>query len=400
MTIGAIGYPVGTFIHALFVVTFWYLDLYTLAIFNIFSVIIYSVACWTHRNGWMVPTLVVAVLIEVPAHAFVATLYMGVEAGFYLFPYISVIVVTLAPFFTRNRRVLISGAIAISVIVAGVINLAIGSIAPQPILWTSIFFILNVFGSLLQTLALIGTYEWILDRAETALQREYERSEKLLDNILPAKIAAQLKDSESSIANEFSDVTILFADIVGFTDAAASLSPPDLIDLLNTVFSEFDDLVATEGVEKIKTIGDAYMVVAGLPEPRQDHATVIAGLALDMMAAAQRHNGPDGKPLQMRIGINSGPVVAGVIGHKKFAYDLWGDAVNVAARMESHGEAGRIQISDSTHALINGMFLVEERGLIDVKGKGSMTTFFLLGQRVPSETSIRASSPAAPGSAA
>lgn len=217
--------------------------------------------------------------------------------------------------------------------------------------------------------------------AEEALRLEQEKSEQLLLNILPEPIAAQLKQSQEHIAENFEEVTIMFADIVGFTPLSARLKPIELVSLLNQIFSTFDELALQLGLEKIKTIGDAYMVAAGLPIPRPDHAEAIADMALAMQAAVNNFQVEVGDSFQIRIGINSGVVVAGVIGIKKFIYDLWGDAVNVASRMESSGEPGRIQVTAATYKLLLDKYLFEERGQISVKGKGEMTTYWLLGKK-------------------
>ena len=208
------------------------------------------------------------------------------------------------------------------------------------------------------------------------LQREQAKSEQLLLNILPPSIAERLKQAPGIIADRFEAVTVLFADIVGFTELAAGIAPEALVNLLNKIFSRFDQLAEQHGLEKIKAIGDSSMAVGGLPMPRPDHARAVAAMALDMQAAVQALS--DGA-LSVRIGIHSGPVVAGVIGMKKFSYDLWGDTVNVASRMESHGQAGTIQVSEATFRLIRHAFQCEPRGCIHVKGKGAMPVWCLLG---------------------
>lgn len=228
-----------------------------------------------------------------------------------------------------------------------------------------------------------GTVQDITNRkvAEEALRYQQEQSELLLLNILPAPIAERLKLQESTIADSFAEVTVLFADIVGFTQLSADTSPSELVELLNKIFSAFDRLSELHGLEKIKTIGDAYMVVGGLPMPRSDHAQAIADMALDMQNAIALFNLKNAKNFQIRVGISTGPVVAGVIGIKKFIYDLWGDTVNTASRMESHGLAGRIQVTASTYELLRDEYVFEERGLIHVKGKGEMTTYLLIGRK-------------------
>lgn len=225
-----------------------------------------------------------------------------------------------------------------------------------------------------------------LQRAEffalIKLKEEQEKSERLLLNILPASIAARLKHQHLTIADHFDEVSVLFADIVGFTELSSRMSPTNLVEILNQVFSSFDNLVEEHGLEKIKTIGDAYMVVAGLPIPQADHVERIANLALAMQQVlgdiTQRHE----TPLTIRIGIHTGAVVAGVIGIKKFAYDLWGDTVNTASRMESHGVAGAIQVSHQVYEILqyHQGYHFTPRGTVDIKGKGLMLVYLLQSQ--------------------
>lgn len=215
--------------------------------------------------------------------------------------------------------------------------------------------------------------------ANRQLREAKERSEQLLLNILPKPIADKLKLGPSTIAESFTEVTVLFADLVDFTQLAEGRTATEVVDLLNGVFSMFDQLADRHGIEKIKTIGDAYMVVAGLPEPRPDHASAIAAMALEMQAALATFSQTLDQPLDIRIGIHTGPVVAGVIGLKKFAYDLWGDTVNTASRMESHGLPAEIQVSPETYRRLKGKYAFLSRGQIAVKGKGLMTTYLLKG---------------------
>ncbi|RIK47635.1 MAG: adenylate/guanylate cyclase domain-containing response regulator [Chloroflexi bacterium] len=210
------------------------------------------------------------------------------------------------------------------------------------------------------------------------LQLEQEKSERLLLNILPSSVAQQLKQSPGVIAERFEEVTVLFADIVDFTPLSASIPPEELVNLLNDIFSLFDHLAEKHGLEKIKTIGDAYMAVGGLPMPMENHATAVANMALDIQCEMNRlFNGR----LQVRIGLHTGPVVAGVIGKKKFIYDLWGDTVNTASRMESHGLTGNVQVTEATYHHLKDHYLLEKRGTIQVKGKGNVVTYLLLGHR-------------------
>lgn len=223
---------------------------------------------------------------------------------------------------------------------------------------------------------------WMLEQLEASnlkLEEEHERAEGLLLNILPEPIAERLKSDPRSIAQSYDEVSILFADIVGFTEMSAAMPAAELVDMLNGLFSRFDDLAMQLGLEKIKTIGDAYMVVSGLPEPDDHHADKLAGMALKMMDATQDFSREQGLDLSLRVGINSGVVVAGVIGKNKFIYDLWGDAVNLASRMESSGENGTIQITKATRDRLSYRYDVVERGEIDIKGRGLMTTYLLNG---------------------
>jgi len=218
-------------------------------------------------------------------------------------------------------------------------------------------------------------------RAEAVAQHEHARSESLLANILPATIAERLKSNPRRIADSFSEATILFVDIVGFTKLSEAMTPEALVDLLNNVFSEIDDLTEKYALEKIKTIGDAYMVVAGAPKQRRDHAEAIAAMSLEIKDSVARLAAARQYSLDFRIGIHSGPVVAGVIGKKKFSYDMWGDSVNTAARMEAHGIPGEIQVSAHFQDLLKDKFLFVERGLVDIKGKGELLTYLLKGHR-------------------
>jgi len=220
-----------------------------------------------------------------------------------------------------------------------------------------------------------------LQTAKEDAEYAREQSDRLLLNILPAPIADRLKVTEGCLAEGFEGATVMFADIVGFTPLSARVSPLELVSLLNQIFSQFDQLTEKHGLEKIKTIGDAYMVAAGLPVPRKDHAEAIAQMALDMQDCINSFQTDRGDRFQIRIGINTGPVVAGVIGTKKFIYDLWGDTVNVASRMESQGNPGKIQVTQATYDILQPKFLLVERGAIAVKGKGEMTTYWLTGRK-------------------
>ncbi|NES17663.1 MAG: response regulator [Symploca sp. SIO3E6] len=228
-----------------------------------------------------------------------------------------------------------------------------------------------------------GTVVDISERRQTefVLRLARKKAELLLLNILPQPIAERLKQDKGTIAENFEEVTVMFADLVNFTHFSTQTSPKELVELLNQIFSKFDRLAQQHGVEKIKTIGDAYMAVAGLPTPSSNHAQAIAQMALDMQQAITEFNADTGNNFSLRIGINSGPVVAGVIGIRKFSYDLWGDTVNTASRMESHGIPGYTQVTSVTYELLKDQYLFDKRGSIEIKGKGQMTTYLLKGAK-------------------
>ena len=267
------------------------------------------------------------------------------------------------------------------IVVSGVLEAA--QVLPRPAIPASIrvvFFLLNL-GAVALTVFLVLLY-FVSEREKmkAALEAEHQRSESLLLNVLPAPVAERLKRSEGVIADGFEGVTVLFADIVGFTPMSASLTPNEVVTLLNGLFTAFDRLVDDCGLEKIKTIGDAYMVAGGVPVPRADHAAAVADLALAMRVELAKLREEIDAPLDIRIGLDCGPAVAGVIGKRKFIYDLWGDTVNTASRMESHGLAGEIQVTERGWNLLRDTHRLRDRGVIEVKGKGPMRTYFLDGR--------------------
>ncbi len=229
----------------------------------------------------------------------------------------------------------------------------------------------------LNFLAVSATVFTLLQYFVRSREAEQARSERLLLNVLPEPVARRLKRSEGVIADGYPEVTVLFADIVDFTPLAERMKPESLVQVLDRVFTRWDALAVRHGLEKIKTIGDAYMAAGGVPEPRPDHAAAVARMALEMCDGIT----DDEIPLRVRIGVDTGPVVAGVIGRSKFIYDLWGDTVNTASRMESTGEAGRIQVTDRVRAALEPEFLLRRRGEIAIKGKETMVTYFLEGAR-------------------
>ncbi len=266
-------------------------------------------------------------------------------------------------------------------------DLFAGFALPIPKHTKQVFFLVNVCGAASILYFVMRYFEAqksrvmrALDESNHELVVEQQKSERLLLNVMPKSIADRLKNNEGRIADSYDDVTIMFADLVDFTHISAGMPPAELVELLNMVFSRFDRLADKYGLEKIKTIGDAYMVVSGAPNARADHAEAMADMALEMLEALDELSATSGKTLKMRIGINSGPVIAGVIGNSKFSYDLWGDTVNMASRMEHYGIANGIQVSDSTYQLLQHSYAFDHRGAIEIKGKGLVDTYLLTGR--------------------
>jgi len=242
-----------------------------------------------------------------------------------------------------------------------------------------LFFVMNIGAISSVAFALLYLFLTQKNQALELLRIEQAKSENLLLNILPPEIAVLLKNGNRTIADFYDGASVLFADLVGFTPMTVEMSPSEMLDLLNEIFSYFDTLVEKYKLEKIRTIGDSYMVASGVPRPRHDHAQALARMALAMSAYIRTRPPLNGRRVDFRIGISSGPLVAGVIGRKKFIYDIWGDSVNTASRMESHGTPGQIQISRATYELIRDEFVCEPRGTVNVKGKGAMETWYLIG---------------------
>jgi adenylate cyclase len=273
---------------------------------------------------------------------------------------------------------------------SGLAGELLGNISPLPAWFTTTMLALNIAVGGTMVFTLLALFAKQRSDALSALRVEQARAESLLLNILPRSIADRLKLDSHTIADQFSSASILFADVVDFTPLSENLAPADVVGLLDHLFSHFDTLAERYGLEKIKTIGDCYMVAAGVPTPRPDHARAVVLMALDMVEAMRSSDDVGHFGLEIRVGVNSGPVVAGVIGTKRFLYDLWGDAVNTASRMESHGSPGRIQITRGTYDLLGDEFECEPRGTIAVKGKGEMEIWHVLGRRaggVPAATS-------------
>ena len=266
------------------------------------------------------------------------------------------------------------------VAIAGVLEVSVERVNNLPDWLKTTFYVMNLGTVAGITLATLRYFNGQRDWAMNMLELEQQKSEQLLLNVLPPSIVTLLKGSEQTIARHHEEASIMFADIANFTPLSAALQPGEIVEMLNGVFTKFDQLTEGHGLEKIKTIGDSYMVAAGVPEARSDHAEVLAELALEMMSAV-RSQTFNGHSIVLRIGLNSGPVVAGVIGKSKFSYDLWGDTVNTASRIQQYGVLGEIQIGNATRKRIEQSFVIEEREPMEMKGKGLMQVYLLKGRK-------------------
>jgi guanylate cyclase len=272
-------------------------------------------------------------------------------------------------------------AFVVVFLASGLVGEAWRGLPLTPAWFNTTMLALNVVVASVIVFTLLAIFAQQRGEALAALRTEQDKAENLLLNILPKSIAEKLKAESQTIADQFDAASILFADVVDFTPLSERLPAAEVVGILDHLFSHFDELADRHGLEKIKTIGDCYMVAAGVPAPRPDHARAMAQMALEMTEAMRSEDGVGHLGLELRIGINSGPVVAGVIGRKRFLYDLWGDAVNTASRMESSGTPGRIQVTRATYELLEDEFRFEPRGRVEVKGKGEMETWYLVGPK-------------------
>jgi len=306
-------------------------------------------------------------------------LLLQLSLGGYLYGSAVVMWAFMAPLFSllvrpaRETWVWLAAFFGDLVLAALLDSTAMNSAKPLPTAAILILFALNIAGIGSLTFGALSYFRMQRDAAE-------RRSEELLLNVLPEPIAARLKRGQEPIADHYDDISVLFADLAGFTVRSAHETPAATVAVLNEVFSVFDDLVRRYGLEKIRTIGDSYMVAAGAPVARPDHLSAICEMALDLQRAVERLNRDKDWDLSFRVGINCGPAVAGIVGRQKFHYDVWGDTVNLASRMESHGLPDRIQVTEAVYERLKSEFVFERRGFIEVKGKGSMLTYLLLGR--------------------
>jgi adenylate cyclase len=354
-------------------------DVVWIGMINLVSGAIFLMIPLLYRFGELVPSLVFFTVAYTSIT--VVCWHLGTGSGL---PFYYLVAATLMVLILGVDRLVLASVFA-AVLAATVIALEI--VVPyntgvQPDWAFRLGFILTVVSAWVMVVAVVWYTLREIRRAREAAEAEYERSETLLANILPATIAERLKDpSRNIIADKYDDASILFADIAGYTKRASDTTPSDLVRFLDRLYTDMDALVDRHGLEKVKTSGDSYMVVSGVPQPRDDHMEALACLALDMAAAVADLKDPQGREVPLRIGLAAGPVVAGVVGARKFFYDVWGDAVNVAARMETTDVEGRIQVPHDVYERLNHAFLLEERGEVDVKGKGVMHTWYLVGRR-------------------
>ncbi|HEY1842617.1 MAG TPA: adenylate/guanylate cyclase domain-containing protein [Mycobacterium sp.] len=346
---------------------------------NILAAVIYAVIPVMHRFGELLPPLTFIGTAYVSI--FAICWFVGTGSGLQFYFLVAACLVVLQLGVDRIFLASILAAIAAAMVIT-LQFLVPRDTGVQPAWALSMSFIVTTISACVMVVTTVWYAVREIVRAEVAMEVEYERSEALLANILPSSIADRLKDpARNIIADKYNDASVLFADIAGFTERASDMAPDQLIRFLDRLYGDFDALVDKHGLEKIKVSGDSYMVVSGVPQPRADHVEALAAFALDMAGAALRLKDSHGDALPLRIGLASGPVVAGVVGSRRFFYDVWGDAVNVASRMESTDSVGRIQVPEDVYRRLKDDFVLQERGVVEVKGKGRMRTWYLIGRK-------------------
>jgi len=346
---------------------------------NVVAATIFAFVPWLHRFGDLVAplTFIGAAYVSITATCW----DVGTGSGSQFFLLVGACLVVLM---LGIEHIVLASVLA--AIGAGLI-IALQFLVPpntglQPAWAQSMGFVITAISACVMVVVTVWFALRDTARAEAVMETQYDRSEALLANMLPASIAERLKEPDRGvIADKYDDASVLFADIVGFTERASSTAPADLVRFLDTLYSAFDALVDKHGLEKIKVSGDSYMVVSGVPRPRPDHVQALADLAIEMADVAAGLKDPHGLAVPLRVGMACGPVVAGVVGSRRFFYDVWGDAVNVASRMESTDSVGRIQVPDDMYERLKEEFVLQERGRIEVRGKGIMRTWYLLGRK-------------------
>ena len=346
---------------------------------NITAAMIFAFVPWLQRFGELVAplTFIGAAYVTISA-----TIWdVGTDSGAQFFLLVAVCLVVLL---LGIEHIVLAATLA--AIAAGLV-IALEFLVPhdtglQPAWAQSMGFVVTAVSACVMIVVTVWFALRDTARAESVMEAQYERSEALLANMLPASIADRLKDPERNvIADAYDEASVLFADIVGFTERASTTAPCDLVQFLDRLYGAFDALVDKHGLEKIKVSGDSYMVVSGVPRPRPDHVQALADFAIEMADVAAELKDPHGLTVPLRVGMACGPVVAGVVGARRFFYDVWGDAVNVASRMESTDSVGQIQVPDDMYERLKDEFVLHERGRIEVKGKGIMRTWYLVGRK-------------------
>jgi class 3 adenylate cyclase len=370
-------------LHFSWIFVFAYLGFPTLSWINVASVVFWTFSIYMLRHWGAMLTAVVLGSVEVLIHQYLAVYYLGWDYGFQYY----LLVIVAFTFLMNFRHVMYIPVALFLVCLTSFLGLYyqvqywnlphvdLGATARET------FLNVNVSSAFAILAIMSYVYSEAAQKAEALLELERLKSDRLLLNILPEPIAQRLKEDKSRIADFYESTTVLFSDIVGFTEMSKGISAEELVGRLNGIFCDFDELAEKYQLEKIKTIGDAYMVAGGFPAVRDYHAQDIAAMALEMLEVLKSHAQASGAPITVRIGIHTGPAVAGVIGTKKFAYDVWGDTVNTASRMESSSLPGRIQITEQVAALLEDAFVIEERGSVEIKGKGPMKTYWLVGHQ-------------------
>jgi adenylate cyclase len=359
---------------------------------NLGAMLIFAIVPLLHRFGELVAPL--TFIAAAYASIFATGWDTGTGTGSQLFFLVGACLVVLL---LGIEHIVLASALA--TIAAGLI-IALEFLVPrdtglQPSWAQSASFVITAVSSVVMVVVTVWFALRDTARAEAVMEAQYDRSEALLENMLPASIAERLKEPDRGvIADKYDDASVLFADIVGFTERASAMQPADVVRALDRLYGAFDALVDQHRLEKIKVSGDSYMVVSGVPRPRPDHAQALADYALEMADVAAGLKDPHGRPVPLRVGMACGPVVAGVVGSRRFFYDVWGDAVNVASRMESTDSVGRIQVPEAMYARLKDEFVLQERGHIDVKGKGPMRTWYLIGRKASEDpTDLRPAEP-------
>lgn len=351
---------------------------------NVIGAMVFAMVPWLQRFGELVAPLsfIGAAYVSV----FASCLDVGTGSGGEFFFLVGACIVVLL---LGIEHIVLASALAA---VAAGLMIAVEFSVPrntglQPAWVQSTGFVVTTVSSVVMVVVTVWFALRDTARAEAVMEAQYDRSETLLENMLPASIAERLKEpGRGVIADKYDDATVLFADIVGFTERASGTPPADLVRFLDRLYGAFDALVDKHGLEKIKVSGDSYMVVSGVPRPRPDHSQALADFALDMANVAAGLKDPHGEPVPLRVGMACGPVVAGVVGSRRFFYDVWGDAVNVASRMEATDSVGRIQVPETMYERLKDEFVLQERGSIDVKGKGPMRTWYLIGRKATEQS--------------